>query len=208
MPLIDAPPDALADTYARSLFELADQAGGRDTVESVLGELEDILELARSEPRFGEFLSSRTLPTAARAASLSRIFAGRIQDLTLRFLLLLNARGRLGYLIPIVAAFDALVQQRFGRVEVDVFTAEPVEPEQLRFLHRRLEQILGREPILHPYVDPTMLGGVRLRIGDRLIDASLATQLRRLRDRLASEGPAQVRLRASRIIDEDSPPDA
>src|SRR5690349_12671435 len=95
MPLTEAQPDALAHTYARSLFELVNSKGGRTAVEETQAELEDILELARQDRRFNEFLASQVLGTEERSASLLKIFKGRISDLTLRFLLVLNRKGRL-----------------------------------------------------------------------------------------------------------------
>lgn len=200
MPLIDVQPDALATTYARTLFVLAEAQGGKTLVESVLGELEDILELARQDPKFGEFMSSRVLSAAKRDASLRRMFGSAVSPLTLNFLLLLNRKGRLWYLIPIVSAFDAVVQERFGRVEVDVFTAEPMSADDVRAVRERLAKSLNKEVIVHPYTDGSMIGGVKFRIGDQLVDASLATRLRKLRDQLATQGSAALRSRIDKLI--------
>jgi F-type H+-transporting ATPase subunit delta len=204
MPLIESAPDALAEIYARSLFDLVNSKGGRAQVEEIGGELEEVLELARSDAQFNEFLGSLALAMKERAKSLDRIFKGRISPLTLQFLQVLNQKGRLSHLPSIVAAYDALVQKQFGRVEVDVYTAAPISTEERRTLQARLSAKIGREAIVHPYTDDTMIGGVKFRIGDQLIDASLATQLRQFRDRLATEGTAELRARAERII-EDKP---
>ncbi len=200
MALTEAQPDALALTYAKSLFELAEAKGGRETIEATLDELENILELARANPRFAEFLSSRALPAGDRARSLDAIFAGRISDLTRKFLRVLNEKGRLGYLVPIVGGFDQVVQAKFGRVEVDVFTAEPMSPDEFRGVSEALGRALGKEIVAHPYVDASMIGGVKLRIGDQLVDGSVATRLRKMRDLLGSEGLAEVRARMDRIV--------
>src|SRR3954467_11671888 len=106
MPLIDSLPDAAARVYARSLFELADKKGGQSVIEEVVGELEEILDLARSDAKFGEFLSSPSIGAEARSKSRGKIFKGRVSDLTLRFLQVLNMKGRIGYLPSIAAAFD------------------------------------------------------------------------------------------------------
>lgn len=204
MPLIESQPDALARVYATSLFELAEAKGGREKVEKTLGELEEVVELARRDKRFNEFLSSRVLSKKARDASLQKIFGQAATGLTLRFLRLLNEKDRLGSLIPIVNAFDQIVQERFGRVEVDVTTASPVDADQLRSIKEKLSQTLGKDVIVHPYTDPSMIGGVRLRIGDQLVDASVATRLRKMRDQLAESGGAEVRARASRIIEDST----
>lgn len=202
MAITDVQPDALAEVYAQSLFQLADAKGGRAMVETTLSELEELAELGRQHPAFGEFLRSRVLPVRQRAASLDRILKGNVSDLTLRFLQVVNQKERMGHLQAITAAYDALVQHKFGRVEVDVYTASPISPEELRSLRERLQAAIGREPIIHPYTDNEMLGGVKIQIGDRLIDASLATQLRRFREQLRGDGAVELRARMDRIIDD------
>lgn len=201
MPLIEKAPDALAEIYAKSLYQLADEQGGRGGVEAVLGELEDVLELARQDPRFSEFLASRVVPAAQREKSLAQIFKGRASDLTLRFLQTLNQKGRLNHLTAIVASFDRIVQDKFGRVEVDLYTASPISPDELRSIREQLQQKLGREPIVHPYVDDQMIGGIKMQIGDQLVDGSIATQLRRLKDQLGVRGMAAMRAKFDRAIE-------
>ena len=202
MPLTESAPDALANIYARSLLELAEADGGRERIESVMGQLEDILDLARADRRFGEFLASKVLSSAERQKSLRTIFTGRCDDLVMRFLLVLNEKGRLGHLPAIVGAYDAMVQELFGRIEVDVFTAAPLEVAEIDKVKDRLSSILKKDVVVHPYTDESMLGGVKFRIGDQLVDASLASRLRRMRDRLQNTGAAELRARAQRILDD------
>jgi F-type H+-transporting ATPase subunit delta len=200
MPLIESQPDAVARTYARSLYELADAGGGRAKVEEVLGELEDILELTRSIPSFGEFLASRSLAASARGESLKRILGGRVTQLTSNFLQVLNDKGRISALPAIATAFDSIVQEKFGRVEVDVFTATPLDPQAADGMKGRLAKALGKEVVLHPYTEPAMLGGVKFRIGDQLVDASIATRLRRVKDQIEGSGAATLRAKFKNII--------
>jgi F-type H+-transporting ATPase subunit delta len=202
MPLIDIQPDALAEIYARSLFELAEAKGGRSMIESTLAELEDIIEMARADRNFSEFLASRVLPVTDRAQSLGRIFKGRVSDLTLRFLQILNEKNRLSHLTAIVAAYDRIVQTKFGRVEVDLYTPAPISPDEIRVIRDRLQAALGKEPIIHPYVDHAMIGGLKMQIGDTLIDGSIAARLRQFRERLANEGTTEIRARADRLFDD------
>lgn len=201
MPLIESQPDALAMIYARSLLDLAQAKGGRAAAEEMLGELEEILELARGNPRFNEFLASRAVPTAKRTASLEKVLKGRVTDTTLRFLQVINKKERLARLPSIVAAFDQLVQEKFGRVEVDVFTAEAISGEQAQRIQGRLGGILKKDVIVHPYVEVAMIGGIKLRIGDQLVDASVATRLRKLRDRFGTEGASALRERLDRMFE-------
>jgi F-type H+-transporting ATPase subunit delta len=194
--------DALAQVYARSLFQLAQEAGGREKIEEVNDELEQICELMRSDRRLREFLASPIIDEDKRKGSLQRVFENRVTDLTLRFLLVLNDRKRLGHLEAISDAFSHLVQEAFGRVEVDVFTATPLEPDQRARLTDRIREALGREPVLHPYTDPSLIGGIRLRVGDQLIDGSVVSSLRKLRQTLLTSGGAALRGRIAGLIDE------
>jgi len=196
---------ALANVYARSLFELAQQAGGQEKISEVLGELEQICELLRSDREFREFFASPIIDKAARSESIRQIFSNRITDLTLRFLLVLNNKDRLNQLESVAAAFDHKVQEAYGRVEVDVYTAAPLGREQLESVRERIHKAIGRDPVLHPYAEPAMLGGLKLRIGDQLIDGSVANKLRRMkRDLLASSG--KLRERMGRFIEEGGRP--
>lgn len=200
MPLLETPADAIAMTYAQSLFELAKADGGQSTIEATLAELEEFAELARADKQFGEFVSSQVISSDHRSASLEKIFRGKLSNRVLDFLLVLNEKGRLGHLLGIVSAFDGLVQKAFGRVEVDAWTAAPMEAGEKQELERRLAQKIGRQVVLHAYTDPTMLGGIRLQVGDQLLDASLASQLRSIRQQLSENGPARIRAAAEKLF--------
>jgi F-type H+-transporting ATPase subunit delta len=104
-------------------------------------------------------------------------------------MLVLNRKGRLAELLAIEGAYDALEQEAFGRVEVDVFTASGTVDEATKAsLAADLKKSIGKEPVMHFYADPAMIGGLKLRIGDRLIDGSVAAQLRRMRSTLLDRG--------------------
>lgn len=204
MAALETQSDALAQVYARSLFEMAEARGGREQVEEIGDELEQLVEITRNDDRFVEFLRSAILPAEARGKSLRAMFEGRVSPLTLHFLLVLNEKGRLPHLAAIATGYDELLQEKFGRVEVDVFTAGPIESGALESIKDRVRQSLGKEPVLHHYTDEAMIGGLKLRIADQLIDGSIATRLRKMREQLARNGTARVRSRAAQIIEESA----
>lgn len=203
MPLHEGQPDAVARIYAASLFEVAEAKGGQSTIESVGAQLGDIVELARADARFAEFLSSKILAVKDRRASLSRMFGGKADTMIVNLLLVLNDKGRLGHLGVIARAYDEIVQAKFGRVEVDVITVHPVDDDQMASLKAKLQARLGKEPVLHRYQDPSMIGGLKLRIGDQLYDASVQTRLRRMRERLSTQGVAAMKARIHTIIEDN-----
>jgi len=202
MPLIDTPPDALAKVYAQSLFELAAEDGGRQRLEDLSGEVDELVELTRAEPQLSEFLASRILPVRSREASIRKIFEGRISELLLKFLLVLNRKERLNQFLPIAKAFEQMVQEQFGRVEIDVFTRYPLDQSELDSLRDRLKQAIKREPVMHSYTNENMIGGVMLQVGDKLIDASIATRLRKMRDLLTSEGASIIRSKFDQVFED------
>ncbi|MEE2908311.1 MAG: ATP synthase F1 subunit delta [Planctomycetota bacterium] len=196
--------DTLARIYARSLFELCEEAGGRDQAMEVADELEQICELSRSNAQFHEFLASPLLEVAARGESLKVIFDQKISSLVLRFLLVLNANERLGHLEPIETAFIQIVHEQWGRVEVDVTTAKPLDDSGRDAIVSRLKAAIGKDPVVHAYVNPDLIGGITLRIGDQLIDGSVATQLRRLEEDLKKVGGHEIRMHPDRFLGESA----
>ena len=194
--------DALSQVYARSLYDLAFDAGSKEKVTEVSEELEQICELSRSDRVFREFLSSPIIDPKRRRESLRKIFNDRITDLMLRFLLVLNNKGRLGHLEAINTSFEQLIHEAYGFVEVDLFTPGPLGDDQIEAIKARITSAIGKEPVLHSYTDPAMLGGIKLRIGDQLIDGSVATRLRRLKHNLTTSGPSRMNKRMDRIIEE------
>ncbi len=193
--------DALANIYARTLFELATDAGGNEKVTEIADEIEQICDLISSNQELEKFFSSPIIDRTKRNESLSAIFSNRVTDLTLRFLLVLNNKGRLNHLQQIAIAYDQLVQDAMGRVEVDVFTPSPIDADSINTIKAKVQKMLGKEPVLHPYVDPKMLGGVKLRIGDQLIDGSVQTKLRRLSESIQSGGSVAIRERFETYIE-------
>lgn len=199
MPLVTEPNNT-ARVYARSFFDIAFAKGGRESVEALAAELSQIIEISATVPKFGELLSHPTITADERAKSLTRIFQGRVGELTFRSLMVLNEKGRINMLPAVSAALGEVTQEKFGKVEVDVFTAQPVQGAELESLRGRLSQSLGKDVVVHPYTDPKMIGGVKLKIGDKLVDASVESRLRRMRDRLQNDGGTALRSRIASVL--------
>jgi F-type H+-transporting ATPase subunit delta len=193
--------DAVARVYAQSLLELAEAAGGDEKIVEIGGELNAITELIREDPELAEFLRSPIVDSEKRAEALRRIFEGRVSDLVLRFMLVLNGKGRLGEFGAMASGYDQLVNERMGRVEVDVMTVDgSLDPDQLAQLGEKIKAKLGQEPVFHQYADDSLIGGLVLRVGDQLIDGSVRGQLRRMREELLAAGSARVRAGAEDFL--------
>jgi F-type H+-transporting ATPase subunit delta len=188
--------DEIASVYAKSLLEVCDKQGGNAVAEACAAELAQLAELIRSDRRFGEFLKTPIIGEAARRVSLEKIVKGKVSDLVFRFVMVLANHGRAGRIADVADAFDALMQERLGRIEVDMFTVDgKAGDDVIATVKARVKDAFSKDAVLHQYADPSMIGGVKLRIGDQLIDGSVATQLRNMREAVSSRGTGAIRSR-------------
>jgi len=188
--------DEIASVYAQSLLEVCDRQGGIALAESCSSELNALAEIIRSDKRFAEFLRTPIVGASARRASLDRIVRGKVSDLVYRFVMVVAAHGRAGRIADIADAFDGLLQARLGRVEVDMFTVGgEATPDVIATVKGGVKEAFGKDAVIHQYADPEMIGGVKLRIGDQLIDGSIATKLRNMREAVAARGSTAMRSR-------------
>ena len=192
--------DDIARVYAESLFQLAEKAGGMTLVQTIGAEFAALADAVTSDRRFAEFLKTPVIDAKTREASLKRALAPAISDLLLRFLLVVNRKGRSGSIESIALAYDSLLQEKLGKVEVDVWTAGALGEDARRVIQQRVSAAIGKDAVLHAYVDPAMIGGIKLRIGDRLVDGSVASRLRSLHSTLVETGGADVRGRFQQFL--------
>ncbi len=197
--------DQVAAVYAESLFELATKAGGPAKAAEVAAELDAIDSAIRAEPAFLEMLRSPMVDRDRRGEALRSVLSGRSSDLVLRTMLVMNRRGRAGEIASLASAYRAILDRSEGRVHVTVFTPAAMLGETLQQLVRdRIKSALGKEAVVTSETDPDMIGGIKLRIGDRLIDGSVATRLRRMQQSLLTEGNPEVRSQFQKYVDEAS----
>jgi F-type H+-transporting ATPase subunit delta len=169
----------IALRYATAVFELAAEERGIDALASDLAQLKTLLaqspELTRlvRSPMF-----SREDQAKGMAAVLKQAGAG---DLARKLVLLLAEKRRLFTLAGVIGAFESLLARHRGEVAADVTSARALSTSQTAELKRMLKDKLGREPRLALHVDPTLLGGLKLKVGSRMIDSSLRTKLEGLR---------------------------
>lgn len=194
--------DKVAAVYANALLDLAQKQGGNARAQEVGEEFRELAEVIRLDKSFRALLASPTVERAARRAALERILKGRVSDTLLRFILVVERKGRLSHLPAMEEAYDELLQGLFGKTEVDVFTVDgqPLEKMTEDSLRERLRGATGREAVFHYAADSSMIGGIKFRIEDQLVDGSVATRLRRLRESIIQGGGATIRGNTGRFI--------
>jgi F-type H+-transporting ATPase subunit delta len=165
--------------YAQALFELAKDQG---EVAAVSADLKSLKTMCRGSADLRTVLVSPTIGAATKAKVLSAIAdAAQLSATTHKFLGLLAANRRAGALLAVITSFEALAAKERGAVSAQVTTALPLTDAQVSALASALRTALGKDPEIETHVDPAILGGLKVRVGSRLYDASLKSRLNSLK---------------------------
>ena len=163
--------------YAQAVFAVADTTGQiTDTVQR----LEILLTIYASSAEFRLFLQSRRIAPAEKQKILSKVFIDILSDLELDLIHHLLEDGHIHLLEAVIKRLSFIVESAKTNLKVRVSTAEQMNPEELSEVVRSIEQRLGRKVDVDALVDPEIIGGVKFRIGNTIVDGSIATRLRKL----------------------------
>ena len=183
--------------YAQALYELA---LAKEQVQEVCREMEGIVQMLQAEGDVIRLLASRTLSLQQRDECCVKAFGGRVSELVLRFLRLLVKKNRFDELPSIGQAFLHLVHEEHGDIEVWAITATGLSLAGRDRLVQRTQELTGRNAVVSEQVEPAMVGGMKVRIGDVMIDGSVATQLRLIKEALEESGRGSVRKDLAKLI--------
>lgn len=174
---------AVVRRYAHALFSTASNTGAVDQVESELGAVHEVL---RATPRLKRVLQAPTIPGARKKALLKTVFGEQVGPLTGRFLDLVVDRRRETILHDIHAEFHRLANEARNILPVGVISATPLTDAEHDALAAALAKRTGKRVVLNVEIQPEILGGLMLRMGDTVIDGSVRSRLEQLRERLLS----------------------
>ena len=180
---------AIAQVYARSLLDLAQDSG---EVQAVAEELDELLAYGERDEEFMHFLTNPLTEPARRRQSLEKIFRGKMSDLTLDGLQVINRKGRMELLPAIVRAYKDERRKREGWVEVEVVSAVPLTDALRERLRQAVDRRTGKKSEIKEVVDPSILGGLVVRVEDEKIDTSVARELAVLSARLSGRASAEI----------------
>jgi F-type H+-transporting ATPase subunit delta len=169
----------VAGRYATAVFELAQE---QKSLDGVARDFSQLAQIIAEGPELALFVRSpifsRDEHQKGMDAVLRRIEA---QPLTVRFVLTLAQKRRLFALPEIIRSFDKLLANQRGEVDAEVTAARPLSEAQTAELKHVLKAKLGREARITTRIDPSLLGGLIVKVGSRMIDSSLRTKLEGLR---------------------------
>jgi F-type H+-transporting ATPase subunit delta len=197
MPEFDPQSAAIGHVFAQSLFNLARQQNVLDDVtESVRG----VGQLVAANPSFRNFAEAASITPEQKVDVVAKAFDGKVNQLVAEVLKSMARRDRLMFIAGFVAAYESILQRLNKQVDVELVTAQELSPESFEKIKAAVTKALGKTPEFETRVDASLIGGIRLRVGDTLVDASVRTQLEKIKTRLQDQGIATLQKRLNEIF--------
>ena len=166
-----------ARRYAQAIFLIAEENGDQ---EQWLADLE-VLATSSKNSDFIAFIDSPKIESAKKTEVIREAFAGSISDLALNMASLLASRNAVASLAAIADAFQELVDSEKGIERAEIVSAVALTDAQQKEITDKLTQMVGKKLSVTTYVDESILGGYLAKVGDRLVDGSVKTQLEDMR---------------------------
>jgi F-type H+-transporting ATPase subunit delta len=171
----------VAKKYSTALFLSAGRRGLLDEAYTLFTDFKTVL---KTDPALVKFLSSPKIEEEQKIDLLHRVFGERMQTLFLEFLKVLVRKRRAMYLFDVIDAFDLMVERHKGIVRATATTAVPLSGDEETRLIERLSTKSGKKIELERRIDPRLIGGMVVRVGDEMIDGSVRYGLVKLEERL------------------------
>ncbi len=174
--------EQVASQYAEAVIELTEESSGGQAdslkkLERIHNDLKVIAEIFETNEDFSLVLNHPNLSMEDKKELLLKIFKGRVDDTTLRLLELLSERRRLELLPYLEKPFKTILRERMNVVGGELISAQKLSDGQVQDIKARLTKHLGKRLELEVSVDPSLIGGMILKLGDQVIDGSLRGKL-------------------------------
>lgn len=198
----DSDRQQLGDVYARALLAAASSS---DSVEAVMQQTESLCQdLLASQPKIRQLLESPRISHADKERMLDKAFTGRMDGTLLNFLKVLSRHGRMDCLSVIGRSLRDQYNTMQGRLEVHVTSATPLDDETRASITNQLSSSLDSQVELAVTVDPELIGGTIVRIGDTVYDGSVATRLARIKQDAIARTTTEFQQSADRFASGDT----
>ena len=168
-------------TYGKALFEAASDV---NKVEIILEEMKEISAIFQKEPDFNEFFNTPVISGPEKKKVIEKVFAGRVSAETYNFLLILINKRRTASFNRIIKEYQNLVDRSLGISLGTILSVEPLTDIQLNSFEEKTGNLLKKNVKLANKVDASILGGVKIFIEGKVIDASIRKQLQDLEGRI------------------------
>lgn len=173
----------VASRYAKSLIDLAEE---QKSLEEIKDDMRFFVQTLKSNPELKAVLANPIVSPDKKTAILKAIFSAKVSKATIGFMLIMIRKGRSGLLYHSAKEFGNQYNVRKNIVKASVVSATPLSAENKAKIIQIINQSTGGEIILEVKVDPALIGGFVLQVGDRQFDASISSSLDKLKKELAA----------------------
>ncbi len=173
----------LGRRYAKSLLELSIEMG---KLEEVKSDIDRLLTVIKESRDFRLFTQSPVINSDIKIKTFDKLFGDTFNELTFNFIQIITRKGREAHLGSIAEGFQELYRKHKGIEKAVVTTAIPLSDQQKEELKQKLNLAVGKSIIIEEKIDPTVIGGMTLRVGDKQYNGSIAHQLNMLRRQFKS----------------------
>lgn len=170
----------IAGRYSLALFELAREQGKIDEIQQELSELVSVI----MDTRLKDILFHPRIEDSAKKDLIEKSFSGQLAGELINFLYLLIDKKRIFFLPEIYRSFTERYKQERGIIDIEAASAVELSPEQKQSLEKKLQELLNKKINVTYRVAPELIGGLRLKIGDRVIDGSIQYHLQKIQERI------------------------
>lgn len=196
--VMDVGVQRLAQIYAKASLGAAGDLSAQQTLVEELESL--VADALDPHPRLEEVFRSALISEDEKLAMLDRLFAGKASEMLLNLLRVMVKHRRLGYVRSVARAARTLLEERSGRIHIELQLPAPVSDELEREIRDTLGGVLGGEPTVTTRINPDLLAGFVARVGDRVFDASARTSLEHSRQAMLERCVEAIQSRPEQFI--------
>ena len=192
---------AIANIYADSFLTAAENTGYEGGMQGALEEFTSFMDdVLNTNPEFRNLVISDVVKRDDKLGLIDRVVAPHGSPFFANFLRVLARHDRLDLLPVILQQTWREYETRSGRRPVHITSAKPLSEQALQEIRQRLQASLAFEPILHPRVDESLLGGLIIQIGDTVYDTSMRSRVNQLRDNLRRRSLHEIQRQRDRFV--------
>ena len=190
----------LGEVYAKALLAVGEKSG---STEALIAELKEVSDAVKSLPKLSDALAAPQVSVDEKTALVEKAFSGKTTPAMMNFLKVIVRKDRFDCLPAVAVAAKQMHDQSSGKIQATLVTAEEVDDSTQADIAQKLSEKLGKQVELERTVDPSIIGGVVVRVGDTVYDSSIAGQLEQVRTKAMKKASDVIREQLNRFTNEN-----
>ncbi|MDR2761735.1 MAG: ATP synthase F1 subunit delta [Planctomycetaceae bacterium] len=192
--------DKIAEIYAEAYMNAV--KSNNNSIDDAVDEFASLVNILKSNDKFSSVLASARITSDEKIALLEKALKKSASELFINFLKVVARRNRLDILAQIYRQARIIFDKQHKLIPVVITTATEIDSELINTLSAKLAEIIGGTPIIRNVVDPKTIGGLIVRVGDTVYDASLITQLNSVRKQIIERSAQEIQSRRNNFQNE------